>query len=615
MESKLSEVQSNEKKLSEAIKSIESQLGGYHEQIASAITNNLPSANSLDQSAHNLNATPPQIPTGISEESVVRLASSLAVEQREKEKRQLNIILHNLVKPTASEGANRKKEDIKKCCSLFQTYLGPQVSITNAVRLGKRADKPRLLKLTLSSNQEKSLILKNKMKLRSSNNPEYIRKLFITPDLTPREHAETTQRITSTISRYESRRECLHDKKCQDSAEANMSSLCTDNYYPTPSSDLPSPAHSNYSNQSPQLSALVVNCQSLVAKKASFLNLLNARHPDIVFRCESWLNASISNSEIFPPNHTVYRQDRADGYGGVFLACRDNLITHEVTLTNTNCELIVCQVQFSNQCTLLACYIYRPPSSDELYLENLCQQLTNIRSRFPNSALWIGGDINLPDIKWCDGSIAGHSNSLGLNNLFLDFLDNNALSQMVDSPTRGSSILDVFITDSPGLLESCHVVDGISDYEVVLVTSSITADLPPPTRRTIYLWSLTDLNLIRETAQSLCQRFTTTHSTSTPIDILWNDFMSICNTLSMDLVPTKLSSAKHHQPWIHSHIKCLTCKKQHAYNHACSTNTEHDWAKYKDIKRQCQYECRNSFNLYVPNLIDPNSSAVSKCLW
>ena len=98
-----------------------------------------------------------------------------------------------------------------------------------------------------------------------------------------------------------------------------MSSLGTDNYYPTPSSDLPSPAPSNHSNQSPQLSALVVNCQSLVAKKAPFLNLLNSCHPDIVFGYESWLNASISNSEIFPPNYTVYRKDHADGYGGVFL--------------------------------------------------------------------------------------------------------------------------------------------------------------------------------------------------------------------------------------------------------------------------------------------------------
>ena len=39
------------------------------------------------------------------------------------------------------------------------------------------------------------------------------------------------------------------------------------------------------------------------------------------------------------------------------------------------------------------------------------------------------------------------------------------------------------------------------------------------------------------------------------------------------------------------------------------------WAKYKDIKIQCQYECHTSFNLYVSNLIDPNSNAVSKRLW
>ena len=114
----------------------------------------------------------------------------------------------------------------------------------------------------------------------------------------------------------------------------------------------------------------------------------------------------------------MYRQDRDDGYGGVFLACRDTLITHEITLTDTNCELTVCQINLNNHCTLLACSVYHPPSSDELYLENLCQQLTNIRTSFPNAALWIGGDINLPDIKWCDGSIAGHSNSLNLNNIF-----------------------------------------------------------------------------------------------------------------------------------------------------------------------------------------------------
>ena len=101
----------------------------------------------------------------------------------------------------------------------------------------------------------------------------------------------------------------------------------------------------------------------------------------------------------------------------------------------------------------------------------------------------------------------------------LDFLDDNALSQMEDFPIQGLNTLDIFITDRPGLLESCNVVDGISGHEIVLVTSSITADLPPPTRRTIYLWSHTDFNLIRRTIQSFCQHFSVyTHSTSASVE-------------------------------------------------------------------------------------------------
>ena len=176
LEKKVTEMQTAEKNLSEHVKNIEIQLKKYH----NAVTN-------TDGSQPMNIPTPIMSPAPISEESVARLASSVVVEQREKEKRQLNIILHNLAESNAPEGTNRKEDDIKKCSSIFQTYLGSSADITNAIRLGKRSDKPRLLKITLNSAQEKSLILKNKLKLRSSGNPDHIRKLFITPDLTPGE--------------------------------------------------------------------------------------------------------------------------------------------------------------------------------------------------------------------------------------------------------------------------------------------------------------------------------------------------------------------------------------------------------------------------------------------
>ena len=110
---------------------------------------------------------------------------SLLSEQKEKEKRQLNIMIHKLEESTADDGQSRKQDDIKKCVSLFQNYLGAKVAITNAFRLGKKSNRPRLLKLTLSSMEEKALILRNKSKLRSTSHPEDVRNVFIIPDFIP----------------------------------------------------------------------------------------------------------------------------------------------------------------------------------------------------------------------------------------------------------------------------------------------------------------------------------------------------------------------------------------------------------------------------------------------
>ena len=73
-------------------------------------------------------------------------------------------------------------------------------------------------------------------------------------------------------------------------------------------------------NDSPGLISLTVNCQSLLAKRDSFMNLIGTYHPDIIFGTESWLNPDYIISEFFPECYSVYHQHREDGYGGVFIA-------------------------------------------------------------------------------------------------------------------------------------------------------------------------------------------------------------------------------------------------------------------------------------------------------
>ena len=122
-----------------------------------------------------------------SNDSFMHLTTSIVAEQKEKEKRQLNLILHKVEESAEEEPPNRKKDDIQKVTSLFTEYIGVETTITNATRIGKKGTKPRLLKVGISNLQDKISILRSKKKLRNEGNPENIRSIFISADLTPLE--------------------------------------------------------------------------------------------------------------------------------------------------------------------------------------------------------------------------------------------------------------------------------------------------------------------------------------------------------------------------------------------------------------------------------------------
>ena len=107
----------------------------------------------------------------------------------------MKVIIHKLdvIESAANDGPARNSGDIERCESLFQTYLGVTVSNTNAFHLGKKSDKPCLLKITLSDVQEKMAILKNKSKLMSSKNPQHICDVFVTSNFTLLEQKENKE--------------------------------------------------------------------------------------------------------------------------------------------------------------------------------------------------------------------------------------------------------------------------------------------------------------------------------------------------------------------------------------------------------------------------------------
>ena len=82
-------------------------------------------------------------------------------------------------------------------------------------------------------------------------------------------------------------------------------------------------------------------------------------------------------------------------------------------------------------------------------------------------------DFNLPHIDWESSTFRPGDNNL---------------QQIVRKPTRLEHTPDLCFTNSPALVESVKVVDGISDHDMVVIQSASKSKINRPPKRKVYLY-------------------------------------------------------------------------------------------------------------------------------
>ena len=101
------------------------------------------------------------------------------------------MIIHRIPECTSEDALERKEHDIEQVNSVLQDYLKVDVEVKTAMRFGKKdPQKTRLLKVQVSSEKSKKMVLHNTAKLRDHSNQDHIKKIFITPDLIPKQQKE-----------------------------------------------------------------------------------------------------------------------------------------------------------------------------------------------------------------------------------------------------------------------------------------------------------------------------------------------------------------------------------------------------------------------------------------
>ena len=124
------------------------------------------------------------------------------------------------------------------------------------------------------------------------------------------------------------------------------------------------------------LRVLNVNFQSASVKRAKIPNLLDSLKLDVILGTETWLDPSISSSEILPRLYNVYRKDRGGKGGGVLIAVHNTLDSSAAPeMEVEDCELLWIRVKLKGRRTLYLCAYYRPNVADETSLRKLGQSL------------------------------------------------------------------------------------------------------------------------------------------------------------------------------------------------------------------------------------------------
>jgi len=128
--------------------------------------------------------------------------------------------------------------------------------------------------------------------------------------------------------------------------------------------------------------------------------MLLSLDPDILLAVETKLDGSVQSSEFLPPHFIPSRHDRKRDGGGVLIATRDNIIAEPLLEFDTDCELRWVKIHLDAAKTLIVGVFYRPPDSSTQCLHALNTSINNVRAKFPEAILMLGGDFNLPGTDW-----------------------------------------------------------------------------------------------------------------------------------------------------------------------------------------------------------------------
>ena len=377
--------------------------------------------------------------------------------------------------------------------------------------------------------------------------------------------------------------------------------------------------------------SLVVNANSVRNKIADIEYLISHSNPDQILLTETKLgdfDKEINNT-LKSKGYKPYRKDRKAGGGGLIIAIKECYSHDEIELSDITesdlkfedhpCVINWIEVDQKNNKKLYTGVFYRQPDREIEQLQLLEKSINIIKDKMKNNAnsiLMLGGDFNLGDIDWEDNYTIkpNHDYNDEVYEKLLKIIADNALTQHQLEPTRNGRILDLFLTNQPGIVQNMFTLPGISDHDIPIADCDIKPSYNKNKRRTIYNLKKADWERIKEETREFRDEFLQQYKNRS-VDKNWYEFKKHIMSVMEKHIPKKSTSIRHNLLWMNASLKRMVKKKQRLYNKAKKSHKRKDWDTYNTHKKETLKSMRKARWKYINKILLEGMEDNNKPFW
>ena len=363
------------------------------------------------------------------------------------------------------------------------------------------------------------------------------------------------------------------------------------------------------------LSVLYFNARSIKNKLDEFHARVYIEKPAIIAITESWLDDSFNAGEVFPPEYSVFRNDRNTHGGGVALGILSNLSpVLRSEFSSRDLEIVWADFDTVKGKCLLGVY-YRPPSQNKNSLEILDDNLCKIQASNRSYNLYcLVGDFNI-HLDWVN-EIQGVKGALP--KILLDTMYSSGFTQILKEPTYKTingvdHFLDLVFVSDPSFVISCNStynLHGCDHSAVSLVLNTSQVKRVPNISKPVYCFNRADYDKMKSSLVNSLDQL----SFDGDVDMIWNNVECIIKGCIDDSVPKKRVSKFRSLPWVNKDVRKMCTKKKLLYKKAKCSKSDVAWCNFKQCSNKLKSLIRKNHKTYTYD-ISCNAKRNPKKFW